>query len=293
MSALAPHPALARKPDSVSSLCQLVVDFAGQVPAGGAIVEAKADGIRALWIDHELVTREGAPILGCDHITAKLSAIEDEAAFPLFFDGELVVDGSWSATIAHFQAGGRRGNGGTLHLFDVLPMWTWRGEGASEALHARKAKLEAMAAPHAGDALSVMPWAYMEDAADIRERAREFIAAGGEGVVVKDALSTYRRGRSANWQRIRKSLSFDVPVVEVRPHRVLAGRLGAVVVDVDGVRVTVDRGFSDAERVELWQEREWLIGAIVEVEAMEKTGRGSLRQPLFRRVRADKRRRYG
>lgn len=289
MNALAPHPALRRKPEAQSLLCNPVVDWKGAVPAGGAIVEPKIDGMRALWIDGEICSREGSPIYGVEHIARKLRAIEHEACVQMFFDGEFQVGGAFGPTISHFQSAGIEGpDAGTLFLFDAVPMRVWRGDDPCEALEVRRGKLDRMAAPHVGPELQVLPWAFMTDAGEIQEKARELIGAGGEGILVKHALSTYRRTGSAAWQRIRKTLTLDVPVVAVTPHRVNEGLLGALVVDLEGVRVKVPGGYSDAERRELWAMRDRLPGAIVEVQAMERTARGSLRQCVFVRMRPDK-----
>lgn len=288
MNALAPHPALQRKPETDGALCQLVGDWSGKVPAGGVIVEPKVDGIRALWLNGELVTREGAPILGTEHIAQRLRAIEHDACRPMFFDGEFQVAGAFGPTIAHFQARGGRGNVGTLFLFDAIPMDCWHGREPSETLEARRGKLDRMAAAHVGDGLAVLPWAFMTDAADVADKARELIAAGGEGVVVKHALSTYRRSRSANWQRIRKSLTLDLPIVGMSPHQGNMDRMGALILGHEGKRVRVSAGFSDAERREMWAARERLVGTIAEIEAMERTAAGSLRSAVFCRLRPDK-----
>jgi ATP-dependent DNA ligase len=289
MSALAPHPALQRRSEDVGpALCALVSDWTGKVPFNGALVEPKIDGMRALYCDGELFTREGSTIHGVDHILAKLRAIEHEAAVPLVIDGEWQVGGSFAATIAHFKAAGARGDAGVLHVFDLMPARVWRGEDVCEALHARRAKLDRLLPPFVGDELRLVPWAYMTDAADIEARARELIAAGGEGVVVKAANSTYRRAKGTIWQRIRKSLTIDAPIVGWTPQRGNEDMLGALVLNVEGVRVHVAAGFSDQERRELWLAREGLKGEFVEVDAMERTERGSLRQAVYRRMRPDK-----
>jgi ATP-dependent DNA ligase len=291
MNALGPHPALARRPADQYELCNLVGDWSGRIPIGGAIVEPKIDGIRALYIDGELCTREGSTIYGVDHILERLCQIEHEECEPMFFDGEFQVGGSFAETIAHFQAVGARGNAGTFNLFDAIPMRVWRGEGVCETLQARRGKVDRMAEPFLGGGLDLVPWAFMTDASEIEERARELIAAGCEGVVVKHALSTYRRTKGASWQRIRKSLTVDAPIVGWNPLRENEQALGSLVLDVDGVRVNVSAGFSDEERLTMWEARAGLLGAIAEVEAMERTERGSLRQARFVRMRPDKPRR--
>jgi ATP-dependent DNA ligase len=288
MNAMLPHPALFRRPADQRQLCQLVTDWNGKVPHGGAIVEPKIDGIRALWIDGELVTREGAPILGTDHIAAKLREMEHKACVPLFVDSEFQVDNSFRETVSHFKAAGGRGDRGTLFVFDCLPMRVWRGEDPCEALHARRRKLDAMLPRFAGPELQLVPWAYMETAAEIEAKAAELIAAGGEGIVVKRAGATYRRVQDASWQRIRRSLTLDVPITGFYPLRENAQALGSLEGVLDGVRFKVAAGFSDAERDELWARRADLVGEFMELEAMEITEKGKPRQGVFVRLRPDK-----
>jgi ATP-dependent DNA ligase len=288
MNAALPHPALFRRPADQRELCQLVSDWNGKVPFGGAIVEPKIDGMRALWIDGELVSREGAPILGADHIAAKLRRLEHEACVPLFVDSEFQVGSSFRETVSHFKAAGGRGDRGTLFVFDCLPMRVWRGEDPCEALHARRRKLDAMFPSVAGPELQLVPWAYMESAEEIEAKARELIAAGGEGVVVKRAGATYRRTKDPSWQRIRKSVTLDVPITGFYPLRENADRLGSLEGELDGVRFKVAAGFTDADRADLWRVREALVGVYMEVEAMEITEKGKLRQAVFCRLREDK-----
>lgn len=283
-----PHPALMKRRDDHPALCQLVSDWRGRVSGDGAIVEPKRDGIRALYIAGELVTREGSPILGAGHIVAALKAIEHAAAIPLFFDGEWLVSDSFDATQRHFQARGSKGYAGTLHLFDALPMWTWRGEEPGTALYARKTRLEEMLAGSDPAVLRAVPWAYVSDPAEIEAHAADFIAKGGEGVVVKDPFATYRRKQDQSWQRIKKRLTLDLPVVGYEPDEKRPFLLGVLVVDHRGKKVRVSAGFSDVERMALWRRRESLIGSIHEIAAMEVTASGSLRQPRWVRERADK-----
>lgn len=285
-----PHPALARRV-AERELCQLVTNWSGKVPAPGAIVEPKTDGIRALYVGGELITREGNPILGTGHIIEACRMIQSEFGFPIMVDGEFQVAGSFTATVGHFKAIGNRGDAGTFFAFDILPERTWRGEDVCEALHARRAKLDDIARPFVGDALQIVPWAYMTDAAEIEARARELIAKGGEGVVVKDINSTYRRSKSANWQRIRRSITVDAPIIGWTALNHREDMLGALVLDYEGVRVQVAAGFTDQERRDFWLDRDLLLGEWAEVEAMDRTERGSLRQARFLRLRGDKPRR--
>ena len=47
-------------------------------------------------------------------------------------------------------------------------------------------------------------------------------------------------------------------------------------------------GYSDELRVKFWNEKEEMIGKVLEVECQEVTKDGSLRFPVYIRVRTDK-----
>ena len=289
MNALSPHPALLRGNDAGNELCQLVGDWTGRV-VGAQVVEPKLDGIRALWIAGELVTREGTPIHGAGHIAARLRWLEREACVPMFFDGEWVVEGSFAATLAHFQARGGNGDAGTVHLFDAMPMTVWRGEECCYALETRKTRLDAMLEGIADAAVRPMPWAYLHspDPMEIEGMAREFIAAGAEGIVTKQAAATCQRKPGTAWQRIKRAITLDLAIVGAVPQTGREWLLGALLLDYRGRRVRVTAGFSDAERMALWRDRAGLVGTIAEVAAMEVTEAGALRQARFVRLRPDK-----
>jgi DNA ligase-1 len=62
------------------------------------------------------------------------------------------------------------------------------------------------------------------------------------------------------------------------------GRLGKFITE-DGDCGT---GYSDKEREEFWENRDKLIGTYIEVDSMERTPKGKLRNPRFIRLRPDK-----
>lgn len=283
------HPALLGRGDRLQGLCQLVSDFKGQVPVGGCGIEPKIDGIRMLWIDGELVTREGVPIHGADHIAAELRRMEHEACVPLFIDGEWQVGGTFDATRRHFMAKGGLGNAGIFHVFDVLEMRQWRGQDVSPALHARKRKLEALCQPLDEDGpVRQIPWAWVETEADARRVAADVIAAGGEGVILKHANATYRPGRSTNWLRIKKSQTWDCRILDLIGRQENEDQLATMIVDLDGQRVRVSAGFSDRQRFDFMLQADSLRGMMAEIEAMERTERGHLREARFVRLRDER-----
>ena len=193
------------------------------------MLELKHDGFRCLWfrgIDGKprLWSRNGMPIEGCDHIAYHLSQLEKVAGGPLFVDGELVVDGTLAATKRWVETDWRKGGErGLFHAFDVLPFADWQRGGGDMPLYARKARLVELAGAVLND--PALSWEYrpgsrgddswrtavqvVEDewafsASYVIEAARRIWAAGGEGVVVKDAEAPYVRSRTSAWLKVKQ-----------------------------------------------------------------------------------------
>ncbi|MFZ5704465.1 MAG: hypothetical protein ACOY5R_04295 [Pseudomonadota bacterium] len=282
------HPALARG-DRLQGLCQLVTDFNGKIPVGGCIEEPKIDGIRMLWIDGELVTREGVPILGAEHIAAEIRRLEHAACVPLFVDGEWQVDASYEATKRHFSAKGSQGNAGIFHAFDVMTMRQWRGQSVGHALLARKRVLEKHCQP-LGERSPVrpMPWGWVDSVEDARRVAAEVIAAGGEGVILKHANSTYKAGRSTNWQRIKRAETYDGRIRELISRQDNGDIMATMVVEIEGRLVPISAGFTDRQRFNFMLSCDAMIGLVAEVEATERTPTGQIQQASFIRLRGER-----
>lgn len=206
-----------------SSLCQLARDWMGEIPEGGAMVERKHDGWRALWFKGQLWTRNGMPYRGIGHIVPVLQAIEREFGCPMFLDGEFVVGegvNTLAQTKAHQERGWRGGDAGRLWLFDAMPLAAWEGDCCPTPLYARKQALtDAVGAMKAhplsweyswwesGDCpVAVVPDQWAFDMADAETMAREVWSAGGEGVVIKDPMSAYRRNRNSAWCKYRRDI---------------------------------------------------------------------------------------
>lgn len=114
---------------------------------------------------------------------------------------------------------------------------------------------------------------------------------GYDGLILRDPNGVWARGRGTNGEilKLKPVLSFDLRVVGLEEGKGKhAGRLGAIVVSFGDRELRVGTGFTDAERREYWDEGFNLIGAIVEVEAMDFSADGLLREPRFKGVRFDK-----
>ncbi len=214
------HPALSQRP---RELVQLAGEWRGGVPDHGIWIEEKLDGVRAAWIGGELLTREGLPIGGVDHIAYRLRSIEKAAGHAIFFDGEFIAPGGYRATLRHIGQGLRAPEQGTLHLFDAMPSAEWAQGGSTRPLYERKRMLRdwvALAADPSADwtwrpgtngrepvgpALSVVSDTWAATQVDVERLANEVWARGGEGVMLKDAESVYCRTRSNAWRKYKRA----------------------------------------------------------------------------------------
>ena len=108
-----------------------------------------------------------------------------------------------------------------------------------------------------------------------------------EGVVLKNLSGKYENKRSNNWCKVKTFYSEDLKVIRIekgKPGKKYAKTLGALVVDFNGVEVSVGSGYTDEER------KAFLIDPpkIIEVEYKEITKDGSLFHPSFVRIRWEK-----
>lgn len=122
------------------------------------------------------------------------------------------------------------------------------------------------------------------------ELAKQVVAQGGrDGLILANPVSTYAAGRATLGQKVKvkPTVELDLLVVGMEEGKgKYANTLGALICeDAAGKRVSVS-GMSDEYRDAWWLDGE-IIGEIVTVECLGRTGRGSLREPRFKAVRRD------
>ena len=131
---------------------------------------------------------------------------------------------------------------------------------------------------------------------EYKDYNKAMVAAGYEGIMIKDPEAKYECKRSVGWLKQKPfiEVSLTVTNVEEGTGRNL-GKLGALVCEGvdDGRRIVVNvgSGLSDAQRDEFWAAKESLLGQVVEVRADAATKNQdsediySLRFPRFLRFR--------
>lgn len=126
---------------------------------------------------------------------------------------------------------------------------------------------------------------------DPQEFCNKLVEKGGyDGAVYRDPLGTWQRGRGTTGEiiKIKRKLSFDLRVTAVYEGLGKnSGRCGAIGVSFRGQELRCNAG-TDAERAAWFADPTTIIGKIVEVEAMDFSSEGLLREPRYKGIRHDK-----
>ena len=135
----------------------------------------------------------------------------------------------------------------------------------------------------------------------------ELVAAGGEGVILKNREGIYKSGRNSDWLKIKSVKTFDVVVMgftEANEGKTgkFKGQIGAIefgAYQPDGTLQYVGRcsGMNDAERLawtersNAWEQDDDAEKWVIEVKANELVGSGEYktpRHPNYVGIRIDK-----
>jgi DNA ligase-1 len=254
-----------------------------------------------------LYSRNGKPFDNFPHIVESLEDIKNKFArtfqsWPHGFilDGEIIGE-SFQVLMKQAQ---RKSNvktdGMTYSVFDWLPLVDFERGYSNAQQHKRLGVLEGYRAVfESTDCVRLMDGIEVDlDSAEghnvMRRYANDAVAAGFEGIMIKDLDAPYECRRSTFWMKWKPTITVDLNIVgfEEGTGRNL-GRLGAIICEgVDNDRhitVNVGSGLSDANRDEYWSARDQLLGDVIEVEAdavtQNQDGTYSLRFPRFVRFR--------
>lgn len=174
-----------------------------------------------------------------------------------------------------------------LVAFDAVPVADWRAGKCDESYKARLARLREAWHASPVPAIIVAP---ASDAGASQGFANALVANGGyDGAILRRADAPWTVGASKNGEaiKVKPVKSLDLRAVDwfygKGKH---AGRAGGIVVEYRGVQTQVGTGFSDAERETIASQG--TRNQIAEVEFMELTADGKLREPRFKGWRFDK-----
>ena len=273
--------------------CSLAKVFEGtELPFAETWAEKKYDGLRGI-IDvtaGTAVTRTGMDIPNADLIIAELQRCGQFGNMVL--DGELLAnDWNLSQSIVKTQTLHPERHQLRFHVFDMVSQAEWDAKHSFAALRVRN---EMLAWRHGRSALELTiltEHTVLHSMQELNDVLKAHVAAGYEGIMLKDANARYAFKKSGVWLKKKPIKEDDFTIIEAYEGKGrLVGMLGGFVIKLGTIVSEVGTGFTDDQRVALWCD--WkngeLIGRICEVHYQELTVDNKLRFPSFYRMRDDK-----
>jgi len=287
-----------------------------------AYVEVKHDGMRAIgkvfptW-EVEIVTRKGHPIPAAApmhknlvHLAKAYKSLTDGKIDwqGVVTDGEL-MGGSFAETMSAYRSTTATDNG-FYHVFDIVPMQALTVEGyVTDPFRERRELLrKAFEIAEKETPFTDIIRSQSFVASSITEiylMYEQFRIDGHEGAIIKLGDGTWQTKRTSDWQKIKACETEDLRIIGgFEGEGEMIGMLGGFIVDRDGVEVRVGSGLKTDDRVKYWEmiQRDFqkaeqgysdpedfeVIGCLAEINYQEITPDGSLRHPVFIRLRRDK-----
>jgi len=233
------------------------------------LMSEKLDGVRAYWDGEQLVTRNGNRLAAPDWFLAALP--------PFALDGELWLErGHFEETLSIVRQqvpheGWRRIS---YQIFEVPAQ--------PGGLLARLQVLADFLAQQPADFIQIIAQQRVLSDDVLQKKFREIVAAGGEGLVVRDGAIPYSTGRLATAFKLKDRLDSECTVRGYRPGKgKYQGMVGSLMCELEsGVTIRLGSGLRDSDRAQ-----PPAIGAIVTFQYSGLTAYGKPRHPVYLRVR--------
>jgi len=293
-------------------LAEKFEDYLGHVEANSFILTEKLDGVRCVLLfengNPQFFSRQGKPI-------DQLIELEIEVSFlnkNYVYDGELLLknDGNLSSgdlyrkTVTITSSDNEK-KGIIFHIFDKIDKEDFV-KGFSEInsldrkmlLHEELKNIKQKHAENTQNLAEVEMLYVGTDMTKISQLLDKYVALKKEGIMLNISNAPYENKRTKNLLKVKKFHTADVLVVDVEEGTSsFVGMLGAVIVkfEHEGKAYTckVGSGFKQDEREFFWQNKNEILGKIIEIGYFDitknqKNADFSLRFPTFKHLRADK-----
>ena len=247
------------------------------------VCEPKIDGLRVIITADlssrrvEFATRNGNPLTSLDHLADEVLMLLEGREGVWVLDGEAVSGKSFFTSVGDLRSEAPA---------DDARVWLFDLPSVAGDYSTRRGLLEALFAGVYPQSLILIPSVSMtpEDA------FVRFTSEGFEGAMVKDTSAAYAHGiRSRAWLKVKDVDTTDGEIVDiVEGSGKCVGMAGHIVIRYGRRDVSVGTGMDTSTRIELLANRSALIGKVAEVDFQMRTPKGSLRHPVFVRVRGDK-----
>lgn len=291
--------------------CMLAHDGANHEAkiTGKKILQPKLDGVRALTVvDYESrtvtqYTRNGKVLENFNHITDYLLDNLDNFGRSYVLDGEIVSRSFQDLMKQVHRKSDVQAQDARLCLFDIIPLVEFKQGISTMGQQRRHQFLNNFANIFADSGfIEIIPQievdldSFVGDI-EYKDYNKQMVADGFEGIMIKDPNAKYQCKRDVAWLKQKPFIEVSLEIIDVEEGtgRNL-GRLGAIVCkgvdDGKEILVNVGSGFSDDQRGEFWDNRDTVLGQVVEVRAdavtQNQDGTYSLRFPRFLHFRGFK-----
>ena len=279
--------------------CMLARDGAKEEKklVGDVLIENKYDGVRCIAIVQNntavLHSRNGKVFPNFPHIEEALSKPQFNN---MVFDGEIMSENFQALMKQVYRKTNVDTSDAYLALFDVLDLSEFNaGEGKYNTLERK----QILAELPFDECIRKVDFTRVN--LDTSEGQQIFknmnkiaIAEGYEGLMVKPVTSLYECKRSASWLKIKPIIEVTLTVIDIEEGQgKFEGTTGALVCegieDGDLIGVNVGSGLTDEMRESIWNNRDDVIGQLVEIRAdaitQAENGEYSLRFPRFKTFR--------
>ena len=271
---------------------------------GDCIVEYKYDGVRAIIIVQNgnavIYSRNGKLLTNFPHIE---KAFSKKIFNDLVFDGEVMSKDFQSLMKQVHRKEGAQTEDAYFALFDFLPLTEFREGKGTLPLIKRKELLKGFGnSEYFDDCIVVTKYNVLnikDDGDKFKRINNTAIEEGYEGIMVKPINGLYECKRSYGWLKMKPYIELTLTVVDMEEGTGKnVGLLGALVCEGrdegKDFSVNVGTGLSDADRKLFWEQKDAVIGQLVEIRAdsisLSQTSEDlySLRFPRFKTFRGFK-----
>lgn len=257
------------------------------LPEDEYIMMPKYDGCLAIVVaddTYHVLTRTGESVTSIPHVLAQARKLLP--GYVIF--GEVYKFGTPFKDISGAFRRHAPQDDLIMVAFDAVPVADWRAGKCDESYKARLARLRGAWLSTPSDEIIVAP---ATDPGDWQAFANAMVRQGGyDGAILRRADAGWHIGASKNGEaiKVKPVQSLDLEVHGwFRGKGKHANRAGGITVLYRGVQTDVGTGFTDREREEIAAAGQAPCG-IAEVEFMELTEDGKLREPRFKGWRYDK-----
>jgi DNA ligase-1 len=291
--------------------CQLAQDsdLHKKKLTGKKFLEVKLDGVRAITILYpngkvDTFSRNGKELNNFKLIQEELSKTihDNPIKYPIVLDGEIVSKNFQELMKQVHRKNAIQDHDATLFLFDILPFKSFKSGIEKKIYKERTNLLKEWFERNMNNLKRVK--LINKDLVDLdttqgqdifKKFNNKSILDGYEGIMIKDPLSFYECKRSTTWLKLKPFMEISLEVINFEEGSGKnKGKLGALIAEGQDngkfFKLNIGSGFTDNQRKEFWEEKEKLVGQIIEIRAdsISKSQDGdywSLRFPRFKTFR--------